>query len=161
GGICTTGVFTKLAEGDQVTFNGPYGDFRLSDSDREMIWVAGGSGMAPFWSIVRYMAEHDIRRKCTYFFGAVAKRDLFLVDELQVLADRHDWFDFVPALSAPGPEDQWNGETGLITEVVGRHLADGSEMEAYLCGSPGMIHAARDVLLAKNVAPDRVFFDEF
>jgi Na+-transporting NADH:ubiquinone oxidoreductase subunit F len=160
-GICTTWVFTLLAEGDEVTFNGPYGEFRLTDTDREMIWIAGGSGMAPFWSIVRDMKRRGLARKCTYFFGAVARRDLFLVDELRRLEEELDWFTFIPALSDPAPEDRWAGQTGLITEVVDRHVSDGSGLEAYLCGSPGMIDAAIEVLRAKGVAEDRTFFDKF
>ena len=83
GGICTTWVFTMLAEGDEVAFSGPYGEFRLSETDREMVWVAGGSGMAPFWSMLRHMKQQGARRKCTFFFGAVNKRDLFFLDELK------------------------------------------------------------------------------
>ncbi|OQB87250.1 MAG: Phenol hydroxylase P5 protein [Planctomycetes bacterium ADurb.Bin126] len=161
GGICTTWVFEHLTEGHTVSLNGPYGKFRLSDSDREMVWIAGGSGMAPFWSMVRFMKAHNIARKCTYFFGAVRKRDLFLVDELRQLERELDWFTFVPALSGPAAEDNWSGETGLITEVVDRHIADGSNMEGYLCGSGGMIDAAVKVLLKKGIAEDCIFYDKF
>ncbi len=161
GGICTTWVFEHLKEGDKVSLNGPYGTFRLGDSDREMVWIAGGSGMAPFWSMVRHMKAHGLRRKCTYFFGAVRKRDLFLVDELRELDRELDGFTFVPALSGPADEDAWGGETGLITEVVDRHVADGSTMEGYLCGSGGMIDAAVKVLLKKGFAQDRIFYDKF
>jgi len=160
-GICTTWVFQHLRVGDAVALTGPYGEFRLSDSPREMVWIAGGSGMAPFWSILRHMIENDIRRKCTYFFGAVAKRDLFLIDELGRLAEELDWFTFVPALSSPAAEDNWDGEQGLITEVVARHLSDGAEMEGYLCGSPGMIDAAIDVLHKKSITDNRIFYDKF
>ncbi len=162
GGICTTWVFEHLKEGDEVTLNGPYGEFSLSDTDRDMIWIAGGSGMSPFWSMIRHMIEAGIERKTTYFFGAVAKRDLFLVDELAELADEHPWFEFIPALSAPADGDEWTGETGLITEVVARHIPDGQgELEAYLCGSAGMIDAACKVLLTKGLSEDRIFFDKF
>ena len=161
GGICTTWVFQHLSEGDEVTLNGPYGDFRLSDSNREMIWIAGGSGMSPFRSMVRYMAEAGIERKTTYFFGAVQRRDLFLLDDLTELARKLPWFEFIPALSAPSEQDDWTGETGLITEVVDRHIPDGRELEGYLCGSAGMIEAAHDLLRTKGMTDDRVFYDKF
>ncbi|MCE5280164.1 MAG: 2Fe-2S iron-sulfur cluster binding domain-containing protein [Planctomycetaceae bacterium] len=161
GGICTTWVFDRLKVGDTVRFNGPHGHFRLSDTSREMVWIAGGSGMAPFWAMVRYMKEHNIRRKCTYFFGAVAKRDLFAVEELKALESELDNFTFVPALSGPAAADNWSGEKGLITDVVDRHVADGSDLEVYLCGSPGMIDAAAGVLAKKNVTKDRMFYDKF
>jgi len=163
GGICTTWVFTLLAEGDEVVFSGPYGEFHLSDNDREMVWIAGGSGMAPFWSIVRYMKENNIRRKCTYFFGAVHRHDLFLLEELHELEQELDWFKFIPALSAEGECDDGQCRTGLITEVVDRHFSDaaGAEAEAYLCGSPGMIDAAVTILHAKGITEERTFYDKF
>ena len=161
GGICTTWVFTKLVEGDEVLFTGPYGDFHLSQTDREMIWIAGGSGMAPFWSIVRHMKDRGIRRKCTYFFGGVHRRDMLLVDELRQLEKELDWFTFVPAVSGEGECDDGVCQSGLITDVVDRHLGDGSEAEAYLCGSPGMIDAAVNVLRAKGITEDRTFYDKF
>lgn len=161
GGICTTWVFTKLAEGDEVIFSGPYGDFRLSETDREMIWIAGGSGMAPFWSILRHMRENGIRRKCTYFFGAAHRADLFFLDELRQLEAVLDWFTFIPALSAADQRDDGACQRGLITDVVDRHFADGSQAEAYLCGSPGMIDAAVKVLRAKGISEQHTYYDKF
>jgi len=162
GGICTTWVFTMLKEGDAVRLNGPYGEFRLSDDpDREMIWIAGGSGMAPFWSIVRHMREQGIERRCRYFFGAVRRRDLFLVDELRQLEKDLPGFRFIPALSGPEEGDHWEGETGLITEMVDRHLDDGANEEGYLCGSAGMIDASVKVLNGKGIPEERIYYDKF
>jgi Na+-transporting NADH:ubiquinone oxidoreductase subunit F len=161
GGICTTWIFTILAEGDEVRFNGPYGDFRLHDGQGEMIWIAGGSGMAPFWSMVRHMKQAGLARPCRYFFGAVRKRDLFLVDELRRLEKELDWFAFIPALSGPAEADDWSGETGLITEVVDRHLTDPAGREGYLCGSPGMVGAAAKALHAKGIDDERIYYDKF
>jgi len=161
GGICTTWVHEHLKEGDEVTFNGPYGEFRLSDSGAEMVWIAGGSGMAPFWSILRDMRDTGARRPGRYFFGAVSKRDLFLVDELRALQGELPGFEFIPALSAPDQGDAWDGETGLITEVVGRHLAGAEGIEGYLCGSAGMIGASVKVLVDKGIPEERIFFDKF
>ena len=161
GGICTTWVFTKLREGDEVRFTGPYGSFGLSDGGGGMVWIAGGSGMAPFWSMVRDMQRRGLRRRCTYFFGAVAARDLFLLRELKQLESQLDWLRFVPALSRPAEGDDWSGQVGLITEVVARHVPDAADVEAYLCGSPGMIDAAVTVLRRKGIGEGRVFFDKF
>jgi len=159
-GICTTWVFTRLKEGDEVRLNGPYGEFRLTDSDAEMVWIAGGSGMAPFWSMARHMREHGIQRPCTYFFGAVAQRDLFLTDEFRDLEKALPRFRFVPALSG-AENDGWSGEKGLITQVVERHLKNGAGKEGYLCGSSGMIDASVKVLKAKGIPEDRIFYDKF
>lgn len=160
-GICTTWVFTILSEGDEVTFTGPYGEFRLSDTQADMIWIAGGSGMAPFWSIIRHMDERDIARPCTYFFGALSQKDMFFLKELRELEEKHDWFTFVPALSDPAEDAEWDGESGLITEVVDRNVEDGSDKEGYLCGSPGMIDAAIKVIKDKGITEDRIYYDKF
>ncbi|HOF18478.1 MAG TPA: FAD-binding oxidoreductase [Phycisphaerae bacterium] len=159
GGICTTWVFEHLKEGDEVRLTGPYGEFHPSETQREMVWIAGGSGMAPFWSIVRHMKQHNIARKTTYFFGSVRKADVFFLDELSALAKELPWFEFVPALS--GDDGDWSGERGLITDVVARRVSDGADVEAYLCGSPGMIDAAIKILHDKGIGDDRIFYDKF
>jgi Na+-transporting NADH:ubiquinone oxidoreductase subunit F len=160
-GIGTTYVFNHLNVGDPVTVSGPYGDFYLRDSDREIVFVAGGSGMAPIMSMLLDMAEKGSRRKATYFFGARAVRDLFLVGEMRALEKRLPNFKFVPALSSPLPEDAWKGETGLITDVLARHYERMDHLEAYLCGSPGMIDAAITVLKAKGLPDEFTFYDKF
>ena len=160
-GICTTYIFDYLKEGDQLDLNGPYGDFFLRDSDREMICIAGGSGLAPIKAILHKMEEEGIRRKATFYFGCVEKRDLYYIDEMQAFESRIPDFRFIPALSGAREEDNWTGETGLITEVVDRYVEDGSRMEAYLCGSPGMIDACIKVLLQKGMPEDQIFFDKF
>jgi Na+-transporting NADH:ubiquinone oxidoreductase subunit F len=160
-GICTTYVFDYLKEGDTLALNGAYGDFYLRDTDREIIFIAGGSGLAPIKSILHRMEEEGIQRKATFFFGCVSKRDLYYVDEMQAFEETVPGYRFVPALSGAKEEDNWTGETGLITEVVDRHISDGSNMEAYLCGSPGMIDACIKVLLSKGVSEDRIYYDKF
>ncbi|MFA7672215.1 MAG: FAD-binding oxidoreductase, partial [Sphaerochaetaceae bacterium] len=119
-GICTTYVHQHLKEGDEVFINGPYGEFFLRDTDRDIIFIAGGSGMAPIKSILLDMAQTGNQRKAQYFFGDRSKRDLFLLDEMKELETKMASFKFVPALSEPQPEDNWDGEVGLITDVVHR-----------------------------------------
>jgi Na+-transporting NADH:ubiquinone oxidoreductase subunit F len=160
GGICTTWVFEHLSEGDEVTFTGPYGDFRISESATPMVWIAGGSGMAPFWSMVRYLKEVGNDRPVQYFFGAVTQKDLFFTDELKQLEGELDWFTYTPALSGENLQD-WSGETGLITEVVGKHVSQDTDAEGYLCGSPGMCDASVKVLAERGIPEEKVFFDKF
>lgn len=160
-GICTTYVHQHLQEGDEVTINGPYGEFFLRETDREIIMIAGGSGMAPIKSILLDMAEKGIDRKAKYFFGARSKKDLFLVDEMEALEEQMPNFKFIPSLSQPEEEDQWDGETGLITQTVEKYIDDASEMEAYLCGSPGMIDACVEVLTRLGIAEERIYYDKF
>ena len=160
-GICTTYVFNHLKEKERITINGPYGEFFLRESDREIVFIAGGSGMAPIKSILYDMLEKGIKRKATYFFGARAVRDLFLVEEMQKLEKSLEGFKFIPALSEPAGNDNWKGETGLITDVLDRHLGKGDNTEAYLCGSPGMIDASVKVLTEKGISEELIYYDKF
>ena len=160
-GICTTYVHDYLKEGEEIIFNGPYGDFYLRDTDHDVVCIAGGSGMAPIKAILLDMVEKGIDRKVRYFFGAVTKRDLFLVDDMKELEGKLPDFKYIPALSGPLPEDEWDGETGLITDVLGRNLESGDNLEAYLCGSPGMIDACVKVLANKGVPPELIYYDKF
>ncbi|MBN1901417.1 oxidoreductase, partial [Candidatus Sumerlaeota bacterium] len=160
-GICTTYVHKYLKEGDMVTINGPYGEFHLRDTDADIVFIAGGSGMAPIKAILLDMAEKGNDRKATYFFGARSKGDLFLVEEIHKLEERLPNFHFVPALSEPATEDNWSGETGLITTVVDRRLKSGENIEGYLCGSPGMIDACIKVLKEKGISEEKIYYDKF
>ena len=160
-GLCTTYVFEHLKEGDKVTVNGPYGEFFLRETQSNIVFIAGGSGMAPVKSILNDMVEKNIQRKTTYFFGARAVRDLFLAEEMKELEKKLPNFTYVPALSEPLPDDNWKGETGLITEVLDRHLTSGENVEAYLCGSPGMIDASIAVLTKKGIPEELVYYDKF
>jgi propane monooxygenase reductase subunit len=162
------GLFSGLLEGgitvgQEMEAKGPYGVFRLREkSDSDIICVGGGSGMAPIWSLLNDMAERSIKRKATYFYGARTRKDLFYLDLLQQLEERVPGFRFVPALSMATAEDEWTGETGLITEVLERNLEPGQiETQAYLCGPPPMIDAAIPVLIRKGISEDRIFFDKF
>jgi len=160
-GICTTYIFEHMKAGDPITLNGPYGDFRLTDTDKEMVFIAGGSGMAPFLSMLAHMRNEKIERNVTYFFGARAVRDLICLDEMKALEKTVPNFKFVPCLSQPMDDDNWDGETGLVTDVVKRHCPDLSDMEAYLCGSPGMCDASVTALTSNGMPEENVFFDKF
>lgn len=160
-GICTSWVFEHLQAGDELALSGPYGFFGLADTQAPVIFIAGGSGMAPIWSIVRAMKEKGLARPATYFFGALTQKDLFFMDEFKKIEQECPWFHFVPALSKEPADSGWTGERGLITDVVGRHFPDASQHEAYLCGSPGMIDASIAVLKKNGMPEQNVFYDKF
>jgi len=160
-GICTTYVHTALKVGDQVRLSGPYGDFYVRGKTSQMVLIAGGSGLAPIRSIILDTLEKSLDKQMTLYFGAVTRRDLYYVDFFSDLAAKHDNFRFVPVLSAPKPEDNWEGEVGLITETVDRQVPDATDREAYLCGSPGMINACLKVLSGKGFTEDQIFYDKF
>lgn len=161
-GMCSTYIHKVLTLGEMVTFTGPYGDFYLQkDSDREIICIAGGCGMAPIRSILHYLCEDGMKRKVTYFFGARSKKDLFYTGELMEMQKQYPSFRYVPALSEPAPQDHWDGETGLITHVMDRYIDHADSSEAYLCGPPPMIDAAVKILKNKGMDESFIFFDKF
>jgi Na+-transporting NADH:ubiquinone oxidoreductase subunit F len=160
-GICTTWVFDHLAEGDTVTFAGPYGKFKVSETSVPMLFIAGGSGMAPIWSMLRDMKENGTNRTTRYFFGAQTQNDLYFTQELFQLQNELPDFRFIPALSREPENSGWAGERGKITDVVARHIPDASGHEAYLCGSPGMIETCVATLQAIGIATDKIYYDKF
>jgi len=160
-GLGTTYIFQHLKPHDPVKFHGPHGDFFLRDSARDILLIAGGSGMAPMKSILEDMREKQDQRPTRLYFGAVSRRDLFLTEAMRQLETDLPDFHFIPALSQPLPGDGWSGETGLITEVIERQVQPGQPVDTYLCGSPGMINACIGVLSRKGIAGDRIFYDKF
>ena len=161
GGICTTYCFEHLKAGDQLKINGPYGDFMLSDTDAPMVFIAGGSGMAPVKCILHHMKNTANKRKAVYYFGANEQHELFLVDLMREFEEQLANFRFVPVVCKPLQGGALGCEIGLVTHAVERDLKNAEEYEAYLCGSPGMIDAAVEVLRSLGISDDKVFYDRF
>lgn len=160
-GICTTFIHEHLKEQDKLTIVGPFGDFSYQHNEREMIMGAIGTGMAPILSIIRYMYEEKINRKCTFFFSARTKKDLFMLDELLKYESEMPNLTLRLSLTRPTPECNWDGDIGRIPDMMEKYIGDASDMEAYLCGSPIMIEAVTKVLLAKNLPEEHIYFDNF
>ncbi len=156
----------SISVGDELAVTGPYGSFTLrTKSDRRIVCIGGGAGMAPILSLLRHMAETDNSRPVTFYYGARNPTDLFYLPEILALGGRLVDFRFVPALSETWPDD-WStlgvaGETGFVTDVVDRGETDLTEADLYLCGPPPMVDAATALLQAKSVPADRIFFDKF
>ncbi len=167
GGIVTTYVHERLKEGEKINIVGPFGDFYVRDTEATMICVAGGSGMAPFKSIFYQGVENGLfeKRDIWYFFGARTEKDMFYLDELRELDSKYERFHFVPALSEPEPGTDWQGATGLITEVLDNYLKEKisteTPKEGYLCGSPGMLDACMSVMRDNDMAEEAIYFDKF
>ncbi len=152
----------ELQEGHELEVTGPYGVFTLREkSDRPLLFIGGGAGMAPILGLLRSMADQGIDRPAVYYYGARGPNDLFHLAELAELEERLKNFRFVPALSDVGDGDEWDGERGLITEVVARCESELSEVDAYLCGPPPMVDAAIGLLVQNGVPESRVYFDKF
>lgn len=160
-GICTTYCFEYLKVGDTVKMNGPYGDFHLSDTDSEMIFIAGGSGMAPLKCILHHMKNTSSKRKTTYFFGANLLGEMFLVDQMHEFENKLEDYKFVPVIATPEEGSSWDGEIGLVTHAVSKYAKNASECQAYLCGSPGMIDASVKLLCELGMSEDDIFYDKF
>jgi Na+-transporting NADH:ubiquinone oxidoreductase subunit F len=160
-GLATTFIHEVLREGDEVSFNGPYGEFHLSDSEREIFFVATGSGLAPIMSILYQMAEEKITRKATLVFGARYRKDLFYVEEIEALKQKISHLEVFFTLSRPQEEDRWDGEQGRVTNVLEKIMRNGESKEAYLCGNPAMVESCHELLVKKGIPQELIFFDKF
>lgn len=155
-----------LTAGATVEASGPFGDFFIADTDREIILIGGGVGMAPLRAHVfdQLECQHTTRR-IGYWYGARSRVDLYYADDMERLARAHANFSWHVALSDPAPDDEWAGETGFIHEVVHRTYlqshADPAACEYYLCGPPLMIDAVQAMLQRLNVPPGHIRNDDF
>lgn len=161
GGVCTTYYHYIAKEGDEITLSGPYGDFFLREDAKDVVFIAGGSGLAPIKSMILDILEKNLNINMLFFFGAVSLRDLYYADFFRKIEEIYSNFTYIPCLSNPLPEDKWYGETGLVTEVFERHVSNGSGKHAYLCGSPGMINACLSSLKNKGFKEENIFYDKF
>jgi Na+-transporting NADH:ubiquinone oxidoreductase subunit F len=164
-GIGSSYVFS-LKPGDLVTGIGPFGDFHIKPTQREMIYIGGGAGMAPLRAHLSHLFETEgTARKVSFWYGARSRQELFYEDIFENLAQKYPNFTFHLALSAPLAEDKWTGFTGFVHEVVlEQHLASHPNpkvVEYYLCGPPMMIKACTKMLSALGVAASQIGFDEF
>ncbi|SCZ85534.1 NADH:ubiquinone reductase (Na(+)-transporting) subunit F [Nitrosomonas mobilis] len=164
-GIVSSYIFS-LRPGDPVTIMGPFGDFYARETDNEMIYVGGGAGMAPLRSHIfdqlRRLGSH---RKISYWYGARSKNEMFYIEDFERLAMEHDNFTWHVALSDPLPEDDWQGDTGFIHQVLydnylKNHLAP-EDCEYYLCGPPMMSQAVIRMLIDLGVETENILFDDF
>jgi Na+-transporting NADH:ubiquinone oxidoreductase subunit F len=164
-GIGSSYVF-NLKPGDTVSAIGPFGDFHIKPTLREMVYIGRGSGMAPLRAHISHLFETEhTHRKVSFWYGARSRQELFYEDYFQQIAGAHPNFRFQVALSNPQPEDNWTGLTGFIHEVVlqqylGNH-PDPASVEYYLCGPPMMIKAVKKMLAELGVPPTQIAFDEF
>ena len=150
-----------LSVGDRVEVVGPYGVFTLREgSDARIVLVGGGAGMAPILALLRALAERGSDRDIVFYYGARTVRDLCFEDELHELERTLPSFRYVPALSEPVDAD-WDGETGLITDVLKRREESLTGAHAYVCGPPPMVEAAMTVLEGLGVEERRIYYDKF
>lgn len=162
-GVVSSWLFS-LKPGDIIEVGGPFGEFHVQPTQREMIFIGGGVGMAPLRAMIHEQIGLGTTRRMSYFYGARTAADLFYVEEFEAIAAKHKNFIFVPALSDPAPVDRWTGATGFIHDTVRqmleRHPAP-DDCEYYLCGPPVMISAVLAMLARLGVEPHSIFNDDF
>jgi len=158
-GICSSYIF-GLKPGDKVMVSGPYGEFFIKDTKNEMIYVGGGAGMAPMRSHIFHLF-HTLKthkgRKVSYWYGARSKREVFYEDQFRAIEKDFPNFTFNIALSEPAPEDNWEGYTGFIHQVLYdnylRYHEEPEEIEYYMCGPPMMNGAVSNLREASQQTP--------
>jgi Na+-transporting NADH:ubiquinone oxidoreductase subunit F len=156
----------SLKAGDKVTISGPFGEFFAKDTDAEMVFVGGGAGMAPMRShIFDQLRRIKTDRKMSFWYGARSKREMFYVEDFDMLAAENDNFDWHVALSDPQPEDNWEGDTGFIHNVLlENYLKDHpapEDCEFYMCGPPMMNAAVINMLKDLGVEDENIMLDDF
>ncbi len=156
----------SLKSGDTVTISGPYGEFYARETDKEMVFVGGGAGMAPMRShIFDQFLRINTHRKVTFWYGARSEKEIFYQDDFDMLAEKYPNFEWYVALSDPQPEDNWTGLTGFIHNVVkdkylNTHEAP-EDCEYYICGPPMMNKCVIDMLLDMGVDREDIMLDDF
>ncbi len=164
-GVVSSYLF-NLQSGDPVTIAGPYGEFYAKDTDNEMVFIGGGTGMAPLRShIFDQLKRVKTNRKMSFWFGVRSQRDLFYHEEFERLAAEHPNFSYVVALSDPKSDDDWDGPVGFVHQVAyEQYLADHEapeDCEYYMCGPPLMISAVQKMLADLGVPEENIMFDDF
>ncbi len=164
-GVVSSWLFS-LRPGDAVEVRGPYGHFAVEPSERELVFIGGGAGMAPLRAqILDLLESQNSARKISYWYGARSLRELYYAELFEDLQRQHDNFSWHPALSAAEPGDQWDGFGGFIHQVafdnyLAQHAAPES-CEYYLCGPPLMVQSVLSMLDELGVAPESIHFDDF
>ncbi len=156
----------SLKPGDVMTAVGPFGDFHIKPTQKEMIYIGGGAGMAPLRAHLSHLLETEgSARKIAFWYGARSRQELYYTDYFESLAARHTNFTFYTALSTPLEEDNWSGLTGFIHEVVLDHCLEShpkvQAVEFYLCGPPMMVKACTKMLGDLGVTASQIAYDEF
>ena len=164
-GVMSSWTF-NLKPGDKVKVFGPFGEFFAKETQAEMVFVGGGAGMAPMRShIFDQLLRINTDRKITFWYGARSLKEMFYVDEFDALADKYDNFEWHVALSDPLPEDDWDGDTGFIHNVLYENYLKShdapEDCEFYMCGPPMMNKAVIDMLLDLGVEPENIALDDF
>jgi len=164
-GVCSSFIFSRKP-GDKVMISGPYGEFHIKDTDREIMFIGGGAGMAPMRSHIFHLFKTlKTTRKVSFWYGARSRREIFYENDFKQIEAEFPNFSFNIALSEPKPEDNWDGYVGFIHKVIEdnylKNHQEPEEIEYYLCGPPMMTAAVTKMLDDYGVPPEMIAFDDF
>jgi len=160
-GVVSTYIHEYLREGEELVMRGPFGDFYYRDSERDILMIATGTGLAPIMSILRYMREEKVQRKAILFFGTRTVKDLYCAEELNELENQLSSFTFIPTLSREAERSPWKGKRGRVTDLIDELVPEGADRDVYICGNPDMVDSCVDRLIKKGVPEDHIYFDKF
>jgi Na+-transporting NADH:ubiquinone oxidoreductase subunit F len=164
-GVCSSFIFSRKP-GDKVMISGPYGEFHIKDTDREIMFIGGGAGMAPMRSHIFHLFKTlKTTRKVSFWYGARSRREIFYENDFKQIEAEFPNFSFNIALSEPKPEDNWDGYVGFIHKVIEdnylKNHQEPEEIEYYLCGPPMMTAAVTKMLEDYGVPEEMIAFDDF
>ena len=164
-GLASSYIF-NLKPGDKVTISGPYGEFFIKDTEREMVYIGGGAGMAPMRSHLFHLFQTlKTGRKVSFWYGARSVREMFYDEHFKEIENKFPNFSYNVALSEPMEEDNWSGHTGFIHQVLHdeylKNHEDPTEIEYYMCGPPPMINACDGMLDSLGVDKEMIAYDSF
>jgi Na+-transporting NADH:ubiquinone oxidoreductase subunit F len=156
----------SLKPGDKISVYGPFGEFFAKDTDKEMVFIGGGAGMAPMRShIFDQLKRIKTNRKITFWYGARSLREAFYIEEFDKLAEENSNFTWHLVLSDALPEDNWTGLTGFVHQaLLDNYIKDHEapeDCEYYMCGPPMMNTAVINMLIDQGVERDHIFLDDF
>jgi len=175
-GICSSYVFAQKP-GDKVVISGPYGEFFIKESKKEMVYIGGGAGMAPLRSHLFHLF-HTLKttdRKVSYWYGGRTRKELFYIDEFRAIEKEFPNFKFYVCLDNPLPEDNWietktledegDGFVGYVMPVCQAQYLDKhpepEDIEYYFCGPPLMNASVIKALDDLGVPDENIAFDDF
>jgi CDP-4-dehydro-6-deoxyglucose reductase, E3 len=163
GGKFTDHVFTAMKEKDILRMEGPFGSFFLrEESNKPIIFLASGTGFAPIKAIIQHMQDKGIAREAVLYWGARRKADLYEHAWCESTAAHMPNLRYVPVLSEPNVEDDWQGRTGFVHRAVMADWPDLSRHQVYACGAPIMVESAeKDLVALCGLPADEFYADSF
>jgi ferredoxin-NADP reductase len=154
-------VLNSLPIGSEIKFAGPSGNFTLhADTTVPAVFIAGGIGITPFYSMIKYAAQHRSQQKIILFYGNQTPDDAAYLEDLHSLQSQNPNFTFVPVMA--NPDDKWHGETGFITHTLIKKIIPDIDIPVYyICGSPAMVTALQETLVEMGINEDKIRIEDF